>query len=179
MRDDDDWAQAFATARIAESCAISNTTREINCVFPLYLYPGVGKASAALFNRWPEGKDGRTPNLDTEFVEATAVATKLRFLSDGRGDPRATFGPEDVLAWIYAMFHSPGYRSLYEAHLKLDFPRVPPPGNTDIFRALTEAGHDLLTVHLLESRKLTETITDYAGPRAPEVGRVGWSAGMV
>ena len=108
-----------------------------------------------------------------------ADATELRFVSDGRSDLQKTFGPEDVLAWIYAVFHSPSYRERYGAHLKLDFPRVPLPGSVDLFRKLAEAGHDLLTLHLLESPKLGKPITNYAGPRTPEVGRVGWSDGTV
>ena len=144
---------------------------------PLYLYAGVGKTDGALFSRWPIGKGGRTPNLDSGFVEQMEVATELRFVSDGRGDLRNTFGPEDVFAYTYTVFHSPGYRERYEAQLKLDFPRVPLPGSVDLFRKLAEAGHDLLALHLLESPKLGTPITGYAGPRNPEVGRVGWSDG--
>ena len=146
---------------------------------PLYLYPGVGKADGSLFSRWPRGKGGRTPNLDLGFVEQLAAATELRFVSDGRGDLGKTFGPEDVVAYIYAVFHSPGYRERYEALLKLDFPRVPLPESVDLFRRLAEAGHDLLALHLLESPKLGKPITSCAGPRNPEVGRVGWSDGTV
>ena len=178
-RDDDEWTQVFATSRIIESCAISNITREINYLFPLYVYPGVGKADQSLFNHWSEGRDGRTPNLDSGFVEQIGVATELRFVSDGRGDLRKTFGPEDVFAYVYTVFHSPGYRSRYEAQLKLDFPRVPLPGSVDLFRLLAEAGHGLLILHLLESPKLSKPITTYTGPRNPEVGRVGWSDGTV
>ena len=90
-----------------------------------------------------------------------------------------TFGPEDVLAWIYAVFHSPGYRERYEAQLKLDFPRVPLPGSVEPFRKLAEAGHDLLALHVLESPKLDKPVTTYTGPRNPEVDRVGWSDGTV
>ena len=146
---------------------------------PLYLYPGVGKADGSLFSRWAKGKDGRTPNLDSGFVEQIAAATELRFVSDGRGDLRKNLGPEDVLAWIYAVFHSPCYRERYEAQLKLDFPRVPLPGSVDLFRRLAEAGHHLLALHLLESSKLGKPITTYTGPKNPEVGRVGWSNGTV
>ena len=153
--------------------------KEVNYQIPLYLYPGVGKADGSLFSRWPNGKGGRTPNLDSGFVEQIAAATELRFVSDGRGDLRNTFGPEDVLAWIYAVFHSPGYREHYEAQLKLDFPRVPLPGSAELFRKLAEAGHELLVLHVLESLKLDEFITTYRGPRNIEVGRVGWSDGTV
>ena len=178
-RGDDEWAQVFATSRITESCAISNITREINYLFPLYLYPEVGKADGSLFSHWAKGKDGRTPNLNSEFVDQIAAATELRFVSDGRGDLHRIFGAEDVLAYIYTVFHSPGYRCRYEAQLKFDFPRLPLPGSVDLFRELSEAGHELLALHLLKSPKLGKFITTYMGPKNPEVGRVGWSDGTV
>ena len=146
---------------------------------PLYLYPGVGKADGSLFSRWAKGKDGRTPNLDSGFVKQIETATELRFVSDGCGDFRETFGAEDVFAYIYTVFHSPDYRGRYEAQLKLDFPRVPLPGSAELFRNLAEAGHELLNLHLLETPKLDEFVTIYAGPKKPEVGRVGWSDGTV
>ena len=172
----DEWG-ALATSNIIAHKTCS--AYHINSLFPLYLYPGVGKADGALFSRWGKGKDGRTPNLDSGFVEQIAAATELRFVSDGRGDLRETLGPEDVLAWIYAVFHSPCYRERYEAQLKLDFPRVPLPGSVDLFQRLADAGHHLLALHLLESPKLGKPITTYAGPKNPEVGRVGWSNGTV
>ena len=167
----------FCSRTIVETkCGEASTQ---SATFPLYLYPGVGKADLSLFSRWPKGKGGRTPNLDSGFVEQIAAATKLRFVSDGCGDLRTAFGPEDVVAYIYAVFHSPGYRERYKALLKLDFPRVPLPESVDLLRKLAEAGHDLLALHLLESPKLGKPITSYAGPRNPEVGRVGWSDGTV
>ena len=173
------WKHLLTTQLIADDSMVSNRTRERGYLFPVYLYPGVGRADTSLFSRWAKGKDGRTPNLDSGFVEQIATAAELRFVSDGRGDLRKTFGPEDVLAWIYAVFHSPGYRDHYEPQLKLDFPRVPLPGGVDLFRKLAEAGHDLLALHLLESPKLGKPITSCAGPRNPEVGRVGWTDGTV
>ena len=168
---------ALATSRIIAHKTCS--AYDINSLFPLYLYPGVGRADRALFSRWTKGKDGRTPNLDSGFVEKTAAATGLRFVSDGCGDLRKTFGPEDILAWIYAVFYSPTYRKRYEAQLKLDFPRVPLPRSAELFRELTETGHELLVLHMLESPKVGKPIVTYTGPRYPEVGRVGWSDGRV
>ena len=166
-RGDQEWTQIFATSLITEGCAISNVTREINYLFPLYLYPGVGKAEGSLFNRWAKGRDGRAPNLDLAFVEQISAATKLRFVSDGLGDLRESLGPEDILAWFYAVFHSPCYRDRYDIHLKLDFPRLPLPRCVDLFRTLAEAGHGLLALHLLKSLKVDEFVSTYAGPRPP------------
>ena len=158
-----------------KSCA----AYDINSLFPLYAYPVAGEAHTTMFHRWSKGGSGRRPNLDSVFVDQITAATELRFVSDGRGDLRKTFGPEDVLAWIYSVFQSPSYRERYEAQLKLDFPRVPLPQSADLFRRLAEAGHELLVLHVLESPKLGKPITTYTGPRNPEVGLVGWSDGTV
>ena len=173
------WRHLLATRLITDDSMVSNRTRERGYLFPIYLYPRVGKANTSLFSRWAKGKDGRTPNLDSGFVEQVSAATKLQFVSDGRGDLRKTLGPEDILAWIYAVFHSPRYRERYEAPLKLDFPRVPLPGCADLFRKLAEGGHDLLALHLLESATLGKPITTYTGARNPEVEHVGWADSTV
>jgi SOS-response transcriptional repressor LexA len=152
---------------------------DIGYTFPLYVYPGVGKSNGSLFHTWPEGKGGRRPNLDTGFVEAIAQATGLTFISDGRGDLKKKFGPEDMLAYIYAVFHCPEYRRRFEPMLKLDFPRVPSPAAAEPFAALAQLGHDLLDLHLLESPKLTKPLTEFIGGRKPEVEKVSWSNNTV
>ena len=165
-----EWDVVFACASPTD---FNLFRRGGNCLFPLYLYPGVGRSGELLLSPWPKGKDCRRPNLDPGFVERLAEATGRRFVPDGRGDLRATFDPEDVLAYIYAVFHSPGYRERYEAHLKLDFPRVPPCASGGLFRALAKTGHELLALHTLKSPSVGRPITTYTGPRNLEVSRVG------
>ena len=163
----------FASRTIVETkCGESSTQ---SATFPAYLYPGVGKSGGSLFQTWPEGKTGRRPNLDRKFVEAIAQAMGLTFVSDGRGDLAGEFGPEDVLAYIYAVFHSPEYRRRFEPMLKLDFPRVPLPGGAESFVALARLGHDLLGLHLLESSSLDKPIARYKGPAEAEVEKVSYS----
>ena len=171
------FSHVFATRAMTQHHTVS--LKEVNYLFPLYLHPGVGKSGVLPFSPWPKGRYGRRPNLDPGFVERLAQAAALRFVSDGAGDLRDAFGPEDALAYIYAVFHSPDYRARYEAHLKLDFPRVPLPGSPELFRQLVIGGHHLLGLHLMESPDLDDLITDYAGPRDRVVGRVGWSNGTV
>ena len=175
------WRHLLATRSITDDSMVSNRTRERGYLFPLYLYPRIGTEDTSLFNRWPKGKDGRTPNLDSKFVEQIAAAAELDFISDGHGDlyTQRTFGPEDVLSYIHAVFHSPSYRQRYEEHLKLDFPRVPLPGGGPLFQDLVKLGQEILALHLLECTQVGKAITVYGGPRNPVVGRVGWSDDIV
>ena len=132
-----DWKHSLATRLISDDSMVSNRTRERGYLFPVYLYPGVGSADTSLFSRWPKGKGGRTPNLDSGFIEEIAAATELRFVSDGRGDLRKIFSAEDVFAYIYTVFHSPRYRGRYEAQLKL---RLPARASARKWRPLSKAG---------------------------------------
>ena len=70
-------------------------------------------------------------------------------MPDGTGDLTATVGPEDVLAYAYAVFHSPAFRSRYAEFLRIDFPRLPLTTNLDLFRQLVALGHELVGLHLL------------------------------
>ncbi len=130
-----EWAYCGITRSIIESCAISNKTREINYLFPLYTYEkGMCKA-----------------NLDQEFAAKIASTVGLEFLPDGAGDLVAAFGPEDVFHYIYAVLHSPEYRRRYADFLKSDFPRIPMSGDRALFAALADLGKRLAALHLMEA----------------------------
>ena len=75
--------------------------------------------------------------------------------------PTGTFGPEDVFDYIYAVFHSPTYRTRYAEFLKIDFPRVPLTSDRNLFRRLVEKGAELVALHLMESPALDNLITKY------------------
>ncbi len=49
-----------------------------------------------------------------------------------------TFAPIDILDYIYAVLHSPTYREKYKEFLKIDFPRVPYPINSEATEKLNE-----------------------------------------
>lgn len=136
-----------------------------NIVFLLYLYPSPAENSSRQKSLasadWPPGKDGRVPNLSTEFVADFAGKLGLSFVPDGRGDSEATFGPEDVFDYIYAVFHSPRYRERYAEFLKIDFPRVPLTSDREKFRRLVKLGGELVALHLLESTLLARPATRY------------------
>ena len=134
----------LATTMLAghKSCA----AYDINTVFPLYLYPdGDPGAQAELVPH----EDGRRANLARGFVEELERKLGLRFLPDGRGDLRKSFGPEDVFNFAYAIFHAPSYRARYAEFLKLDFPRLPLTGDAMLFRRLCQCGARLVGLHVM------------------------------
>jgi predicted helicase len=174
------WAQAFATSTLIESCAISNKTKEINYAFPLWLEPD-----------WPEAR--QLPNLSPAALRRVSEASGLSALDrslglsakeangvwNGRGDLKATLGPRDLFDFIYAIVHSESYRERYADFLKGEFARIPLTPARDLFRELARLGAVLVALHLMESPTLDDFITTYTGPKNPEVGRVGWSDGTV
>jgi len=89
---------------------------------------------------------GQRPALRSGGVQSAAETAALQ----------GTFGPEDVLAYIYAVFHSPAYRKRYAEFLKIDFPRVPMPAGKVMFRKFAESGHELMGLHLLEADVLED-----------------------
>jgi predicted helicase len=80
-------------------------------------------------------------------------------VSDGKGDRERTFGPEDVFAYTYAIFHAPSYRERYNEFLKEDFPRVPLTSDAALFRELCRLGDRLVGLHLMEQQ--AQSITKY------------------
>ncbi len=120
-------------------------------VFPLYLYPSESKTTLFDEDEKTDSPGGRRPNLSPEFITDVENKIGMKFVSDGKGDLEKTFGPEDVFNYIYAVFHSPTYRTRYAEFLKIDFPRVPLTSNADLFRTLCTLGDKMVKLHLMES----------------------------
>ncbi|PKP30417.1 MAG: DNA methyltransferase [Bacteroidetes bacterium HGW-Bacteroidetes-16] len=123
-------------------------------VFPLYLYP---KPSA---QHTLEPAASRSPNLNIEIVKQIADKLGLTFTIE-KETSENTFAPIDILDYIYAVLHSPTYREKYKEFLKIDFPRVPYPKDKDTFRQLVKIGGEIRQIHLLESSKVEQYITQY------------------
>jgi hypothetical protein len=148
--------------------------KEVNFLFPLYLYSSAKdktsqQAGMSDISPWPEGKEGRRPNLSPEFVTEAGRKTGLKFVSDGRGNLTATFGPEDLFDYIYATLHSPAYRKRYAEFLKTDFPRVPVTSDRNQFAALARLGGKLVAAHLLESPDTSGASVGYPANGTDEV----------
>jgi predicted helicase len=120
------------------------------------------------------------PTLETFGGGLGCVQGSLLTVSDPAVHPAgASFSPEDVFHYIYAVLHSPTYRSRYAEFLKIDFPRIPIPGGPEIFDALVPLGAELVALHLMESPRLDKHITTFTGPAESRVEKVSYSNNTV
>jgi len=158
------FSHVFCVAQVMDRHAVS--LKEINYLFPLYLYPTAGEMQLKAGHR--------RPNLKPEFIKAVSVKLGLEFVEDGRGDLERTFGPEDIFNYAYAIFHSPTYRSRYAEFLKMDFPRLPLTPDRALFKSLAVKGTELVSLHLMESPLLNNLITKYPVASSNIVDKVSY-----
>jgi predicted helicase len=139
---------------LMESGAISLQTKEWGYIYPLYVYPLPSSQQTT------DQLAQRTPNLNIAIVNKIAEQLNLTF-SPEKETTEGTFSPIDILDYIYAVLHSPTYREKYKEFLKIDFPRVPYPKDTDTFWQLVKLGGRLRQIHLLERPVVNKFITQY------------------
>jgi hypothetical protein len=125
------------------------------------------------------GTPNQVHNLSSVFLEEWRATTGKLFLPTGRGDGESTTGPEDILLWLYCLFHSIEYRRRYRAALAQGFPVVLLTSNMELLRKLVLLGDKLVALHLLESPALDQLITEPVGDRKPEVEKPTWSQNTV
>lgn len=165
----DGWEHVGITKLIADDSRVSNRSKERGYIFPLYLYPETNGQQSI------EDIPIRTPNLNKEIVQQIAEKLSLSFTpeKESAGEVcyanseevslayRQSFAPIDLLDYIYAVLHSPGYREKYKEFLKIDFPRVPYPEDAETFWQLVKLGGELRKIHLLESPVVEQYISSY------------------
>jgi SOS-response transcriptional repressor LexA len=139
-------------------------------VFPLWIYPIDEEQDGQLLDRT------RRLNLSPRFLAAMARAMNRETAGDV-GPAGAT--PESLFHYLYAVLHSPNYRSRYAEFLKVDFPRVPVTSSLDLFGALSRYGKVLSDLHLLRAESLDADVVDYVGGRLPPVEKVSWARDSV
>ena len=121
----DRWEHIGITNKIIDDSRVSNRTKERGYVLPLYLYPDGEQLDL-------ENNPIRKPNLDPNILTQVAEGLGLKFTNE-KEDRDGTFAPIDLLDYIYAVLHSPTYREKYKEFLKIDFPRIPYPTDTEKF----------------------------------------------
>lgn len=149
------WNLFFCASKLTD---VNIYYRGGGVVFPLYLYTTPEDTEGTLF---ATEEVTREPNLSPEFIAAIEGKLGLKFMREGKGDLETAFGPEDILHYAYAVFHSPTYRERYAEFLKIDFPRLPLTSDRELFKGLAEKGEELVSLHLMEPPGLNHLITGF------------------
>ena len=161
------WQHALVTDKIADKCYLSNKPSESSYVFPLYLYPHPDELE---LSRELE------LNLTPAFLKA--LSEKLALPRTGQFGLPEGVSPEAILAYIYAVLHSPTYRERYAEFLKYGFPRIPLPTDMAQFQKLAGFGHTLIDAHL-GRHELPDAPSRFEGEGDSVVARVQYRDGHV
>jgi len=144
------FRHVWVSDSLTDYCLISNRTRERASIFPLL----AGTDEASMF-----GKSTGVKNVMTDAFPMSGLSQDAdRNLSE--------------FYYIYAILHSPTYRSRYEPLLAKDFPRIPLPESSVVLGELARAGSELVSFHLTKSSLMKDRITTYTGPAEPEVEKL-------
>lgn len=137
---------------IVESSYVSKPHFRDWVVIPLYVYHEDGT---------------RTPNFNpTELSALTRNLTTAQ-------------SPEDILDYIYAVLHSPSYRTKYKEFLEIDFPRVMISTNDAEFTRLIALGRELRELHLMKSPVLDTHDTTFPVVGSDEVEKLTYTDNKV
>ena len=85
-------------------------------------------------------------------------------------DYRALFGDvskDDIFSYVYAVLHSPDYRSRYAVSLGKELPRIPEVATADAFHAFAAAGRRLFDLHIGYEDAEPYPLEELWGPLAP------------
>lgn len=157
------WEHVWCSDRLVQHHTVS--IKEVNYFFPLWLRPHgtetrtLSNIAPAFANRvaaltglaWDDCVEGPKQGALAGVIAPKPTQTAMFATRRERGDPGHSFGPRDLFDWIYAVLHSPAYRSRYADYLKSDFARVPLPDSAALFEALVPIGTDLVATHLLDA----------------------------
>ncbi len=146
-----DFQHAIAVNRPIDKCFVSLQTKETGYLLPLYLFHEDGS---------------KTVNFDS---------SELAKLTNNIEERPA---PEEIFDYIYATLHSPTYRQKYKEFLKIDFPRIPIPTQSE-FDRLVPLGRELRELHLMQSPVIDDYQTTFPIPGDCLVEKLRYADGRV
>lgn len=149
------WQHALIAKNIIESCYVSNKTREIGYLIPLYIYPN----NKDLLDKDSKSEDKKS-NINSHYTTIFNEAYNK--------EPT----PEEILYYIYSVLYSNIYRTKYSEFLRMDFPRIPFTRDYELFSKMGIYGKMLTDLHLLESSELDNPIARFQGEGEGKIGKL-------
>jgi predicted helicase len=146
------FQHAFVSDKIIESCLVSNKTKEICYMLPLYIYNNeINEDQISLLRQKQINTNEKITNINKIFINNLCNIFNNKIT------------PEEIFCYVYSILYSEAYRQKYKEFLKIDFPRIPFTKDYELFRKLAELGKELVDLHLLKSPELNNPIAKYYG----------------
>ncbi|HRF88509.1 MAG TPA: DNA methyltransferase, partial [Pseudomonadales bacterium] len=128
--------------------------------FPLYIYPADKSVDQS-----------RHINFDEKLY--AKLKTLAKHPQHGEPDEVAVFD------YIYGVLHCPAYRETYAEFLKIDFPRIPWPANSEEFWDVSTKGTALRKLHLMDAAAIGATPFPFLGEGDSVVDKIRFEDGKV
>ena len=133
----------LGTDRVPNAAAVAGAAGHSVYVFPRYVYDAQaenGKSSIfSAAGRADRGSSAIGAPRDN-ITDQALTAYQSRYGDD--------VTPDHIFAYVYGILHSPDYRERYATDLAKMLPRIPEVTTADAFYAFSEAGQDLLDLHI-------------------------------
>jgi predicted helicase len=135
----------------------------------------------ALVSRLPAEKKACSHDRATQMFPLYRCDSELAVEPEPnlRGRAFSSVSAPQYFGYVYAILYSPTYRLRYGNAIRDSYPRIPVVEDAELFRTLARLGGELTALHLLESPKLAQPITEFIGGRHPEVEKISWSKNTV
>ena len=128
----------FNTVFITKNIADIHLTGGLSYIAPIYIYKINDDINYSSGNEFLFKGEDKKDNFSNNFRKYFKSIYKQKYT------------PENILGYIYAILHSPTYRTKYIEFLKIDFPRIPFTAYENLFKKLSDIGFELIEHHLLK-----------------------------
>lgn len=118
----DSWSHVHIVSHIVDN-RFHYSNKGIPIVCPMFLYDNNGQ---------------RRPNIDSNQLAIFSAN-----LTEGKPDIT------DLFDYCYGILHSKTYRERYQGWLSIEFPKVPIPSSTEMFKEISAVGAKLRQLHLI------------------------------
>jgi predicted helicase len=129
------WNLAFVSDKIVD---LNLFYRGGANIFPMYLYEDIQQHDSQQKLQLGETESKRE-NLSPSF----------RTLIDSKYKKAPSV--EQIFGYVYAILHSPTYRTKYKTFLGIDFPKIPFTDDEKTFFSLSKLGWELIDAHLMKN----------------------------
>ncbi len=179
----------FVSDKIIADGVIRSDNKGGESLFPLYIHIKSSGKKKAKFTQLlmfePEEEYVTTlPNISKDIISSLCNTFRKPFYhplyrvekeEEGeKVDPKKLegFASKNIFYYIYAILYSNSYRKKYAEFLKIDFPRIPFTKDYKLFKNLGTLGEQLADLHLLNSKDLDKTISDFPKDESNKVEKL-------